>query len=32
NALMFLVGQSMKELKGKAKADSVKEKLKELIK
>lgn len=31
NALMFLVGQSMKELKGKAKADSVKEKLKELI-
>ena len=32
NAIMFLVGQSMKELKGKAKADSVKEKLKELIK
>jgi aspartyl-tRNA(Asn)/glutamyl-tRNA(Gln) amidotransferase subunit B len=32
NALMFLVGQSMKGLKGKAKADTVKEKLKELIK
>jgi aspartyl-tRNA(Asn)/glutamyl-tRNA(Gln) amidotransferase subunit B len=31
NAIMFLVGQAMRELKGKAKADEVREKLLQLI-
>lgn len=31
NALMFLLGQAMKELKGKAKADTVKEALEKLL-
>lgn len=31
NALMFLVGQAMKELKGKAKADTVREELEKLL-
>ncbi len=32
NAIMFLVGQAMRELKGKVKADEVKEKLQDLLK
>jgi aspartyl-tRNA(Asn)/glutamyl-tRNA(Gln) amidotransferase subunit B len=31
NVIMFLVGQAMKQLKGKEKADIIKEKLLELI-
>jgi len=31
NALMFLLGQAMKELKGKEKAEKVKEKMKVLM-
>ncbi len=31
NAIMFLIGQAMKELKGKAKADTVKKELEKLL-
>ncbi len=31
NALMFLVGQTMREVKGKVKADTVRAKLQELL-